>query len=1072
MTDSKPKQKNKTKKRRKKKPKFKEEHVPGDLSRNTPSLGEWHGVHEEDYSQTVPPGVTTTTDLPVLEVDWQEYWAKYGEYLVWQGWVEKYPDYVNMDEIIAVPAIAELTVGTEAPPIDDLIDAGAHMDDDLGILLKENVSTDPLFDIAFEQNCDHVTAAGVKNENLVQEHGHLQNTEAGSSQTTCLPQDHGYTKCPEAESTQAADLSQSSGLSVSKEDHDLTTTFRFKPTEDDISSLGASLCRPDDQNQIQPNQGLIPSLDAGECPSGQQEKSESKNKVTGKESVSPIECSQKHSNSFRSETEGPVTKVKTSPSIENQIPSPTCKGDGNGTVSSGQDSLHDEQESEELEDTENANEIKEQPSSEGAECNRETVNEAIAGVDDNAVEEGVERGQVGQRQVQYHQAVETTLRGVSENFGYSLLGPCSIAEAENQNNLNSLRVQMMHSYTSPSSTHSRADGSQPPENSRIVEAEDEPESRPNISPVRDHIADTSKGDRQTDPEAPCTTGCKETLVPSCKPQETESSQVTEGHSVDLGKDSSSQSPIDAELGGARGAETEAGCSVSCDDQWRALWDEHYMEIYWYYYNQFLGWYAPGAMDAQHNNTQSSWTPVNESSEQAEGFVNDCVIDENATPAELSTPFELQCQSELVDSLESRVNHSAWLRTEHISSEPHNDMDDSQNLKIDSLEGDFQTKINLNSSHNDSQSKTKLDFSENDFQTKTKLDSSEDDPQTRTRLGSSVENKTSVHTGGCLAVDGKTVGESGLSLSCCAHEDASLPPVQPAETSETINTGKLPETDEDSTLPSMTGELPDTCVGGELCDKDVPDDCAVLPELSQSFEEAGLDETLLEQELHKLNISHKDVNLLDHILTHFSVHDVDTLTSALERFSMEEIGQIMDNYREKKLREMRNEMQSSSEEDSDDDTEGESEDDDDEESDEKEAAGKVQISEKKMDANNSEEDDVKFGEEDDEKDNEKNDVGDKDGDEKEEEGKVDICEKDQETDKVGENVNEPIEHKRDEQGTNEDCLDSDTIRPADLASGSSESEGDGANDGPSDGGGSRNRRRKREKQQQSSDQQGK
>ena len=49
-----------------------------------------------------------------LDTVWQDYWGKYGDYLVWQGWVEKYPDQINYDNTQSVPAIAEIEIDTIA----------------------------------------------------------------------------------------------------------------------------------------------------------------------------------------------------------------------------------------------------------------------------------------------------------------------------------------------------------------------------------------------------------------------------------------------------------------------------------------------------------------------------------------------------------------------------------------------------------------------------------------------------------------------------------------------------------------------------------------------------------------------------------------------------------------------------------------------------------------------------------------------------------------------------------------------------------------------------------------------
>lgn len=51
-----------------------------------------------------------------LDTVWQDYWGKYGEYLVWEGWVAKYPDQIDFEKLQAVPAIAEVEVQSEAVP--------------------------------------------------------------------------------------------------------------------------------------------------------------------------------------------------------------------------------------------------------------------------------------------------------------------------------------------------------------------------------------------------------------------------------------------------------------------------------------------------------------------------------------------------------------------------------------------------------------------------------------------------------------------------------------------------------------------------------------------------------------------------------------------------------------------------------------------------------------------------------------------------------------------------------------------------------------------------------------------
>lgn len=48
-----------------------------------------------------------------MEKVWEDYWGKYGEYLVWEGWVAKYPDQIDYEKLHCVPAVAEIEVETE-----------------------------------------------------------------------------------------------------------------------------------------------------------------------------------------------------------------------------------------------------------------------------------------------------------------------------------------------------------------------------------------------------------------------------------------------------------------------------------------------------------------------------------------------------------------------------------------------------------------------------------------------------------------------------------------------------------------------------------------------------------------------------------------------------------------------------------------------------------------------------------------------------------------------------------------------------------------------------------------------
>ena len=64
----------------------------------------------------IPPETFSVVSQQLSDVDsvWQDYWLKYGEYLVWQGWVTKYPDQLDLqNSTYVVPPIAEVEIETE-----------------------------------------------------------------------------------------------------------------------------------------------------------------------------------------------------------------------------------------------------------------------------------------------------------------------------------------------------------------------------------------------------------------------------------------------------------------------------------------------------------------------------------------------------------------------------------------------------------------------------------------------------------------------------------------------------------------------------------------------------------------------------------------------------------------------------------------------------------------------------------------------------------------------------------------------------------------------------------------------
>jgi hypothetical protein len=56
-----------------------------------------------------------------FEPAWQSYWEQYGEYLVWEGWVNKYPEQIASGMYLGVPCVAEVEVGGEDEGQEDVI---------------------------------------------------------------------------------------------------------------------------------------------------------------------------------------------------------------------------------------------------------------------------------------------------------------------------------------------------------------------------------------------------------------------------------------------------------------------------------------------------------------------------------------------------------------------------------------------------------------------------------------------------------------------------------------------------------------------------------------------------------------------------------------------------------------------------------------------------------------------------------------------------------------------------------------------------------------------------------------
>ncbi|XP_060084227.1 trimethylguanosine synthase-like [Ylistrum balloti] len=90
----------KKKKKRKRKAEMKEEEE------------EKAGLDLVDFPQLTPESVLEFRQLD-LEEAWQGYWGQYGEYLVWEGWVNKYPEQIDYGICKGVPHTTEVEVNTE-----------------------------------------------------------------------------------------------------------------------------------------------------------------------------------------------------------------------------------------------------------------------------------------------------------------------------------------------------------------------------------------------------------------------------------------------------------------------------------------------------------------------------------------------------------------------------------------------------------------------------------------------------------------------------------------------------------------------------------------------------------------------------------------------------------------------------------------------------------------------------------------------------------------------------------------------------------------------------------------------
>ncbi|XP_052257081.1 trimethylguanosine synthase-like isoform X2 [Dreissena polymorpha] len=97
-----------------------------------------------------------------LETVWQDYWGKYGEYLVWEGWVGKYPDQIDYDNTQAVPAIAVIEVDTnnDVDAMDGMVEMNKEHGDSVmcnRINYIDGIENKKINEVSCDYNGDHVT---------------------------------------------------------------------------------------------------------------------------------------------------------------------------------------------------------------------------------------------------------------------------------------------------------------------------------------------------------------------------------------------------------------------------------------------------------------------------------------------------------------------------------------------------------------------------------------------------------------------------------------------------------------------------------------------------------------------------------------------------------------------------------------------------------------------------------------------------------------------------------------------------------------------------------------------------
>ena len=120
-----------------------------------PSIGEWQQCSgDRDVSKTEDGSV----EVDEVDAGYEKYWAEQGEYLLWEGWIGKYPDYMTqVGATDGIPAIREEEVCSE--DISDITECRqaecvtvVNITDDI-----KEVKSGDMTDAPSRDNCDGAT---------------------------------------------------------------------------------------------------------------------------------------------------------------------------------------------------------------------------------------------------------------------------------------------------------------------------------------------------------------------------------------------------------------------------------------------------------------------------------------------------------------------------------------------------------------------------------------------------------------------------------------------------------------------------------------------------------------------------------------------------------------------------------------------------------------------------------------------------------------------------------------------------------------------------------------------------